>query len=88
MLNLNSCIYRSTDVRSQAGQALKERKEIRTKFMARTFDADSWLAQKDAEDGEKTLRSWIRLLKMEEKDGKQVWTEEKITALLEKSINS
>jgi len=67
----------------QAQRALNERKEICTMFVASTSDAYSWLSQKDDEDGEKLTRSWISLLMMKEKDGKQVWTVEKIRALLD-----
>ncbi|KAH0284826.1 hypothetical protein M436DRAFT_84828 [Aureobasidium namibiae CBS 147.97] len=70
-----------------AQRALDERKEIRTMFAASTSDAYPWLSQKDAEDGEKLTRSWISLLMMKEKDGKQVWTAEKMCALLD-SIKS
>lgn len=62
---------------------MDERREIRKKFVANKVDADAWLAQKDAEDLKKSARSWANLLMLEEKDGKQVWTTEKITALLE-----
>lgn len=53
---------------SQARKARDERKEIRTKFLANTFDADSWLSQKDAEDFETMVRSWVDLLMMLEED--------------------